>query len=84
MKNVILAFAVSAMSFSPAFGDGPRRVIGSGTGTAGALTSTNVISWSWEDTSITDSVVTPRSEVSKTCVFVLQSTYAKQFKLNVS
>ena len=84
MKNVILAFAVSAMLFSPAFGDGPRRVIGSGTGTAGALTSTNVISWSWEDTSITDTVVTPWSEGSNTCVYVLQSTYAKQLKLSAT
>lgn len=84
MKNVILAFAVSAMSFSPAFGNGPRRVIGSGTGTAGTMTNPKVISWSWEDTSITDTVVTPWSEGSNTCVYVLQSTYAKQLKLNVS
>ena len=84
MKNVILAFAVSAMSFSPAFGYGPRRVIGTGTKKSGALNSSNVISWTWEDTSITDPVVTPWSVGSNTCVYVLHSWYNPSLPLHFS
>ncbi len=78
------AVLAASLTAGSALADGPRRVIGSGTGTAGAMTSSSVISWSWEDTSITDPVVTPWSEGSNTCVYVLHSASDKTKQLRLS
>ena len=61
-----MALAVAALSLACAFGDGPRRMIGTASGTAGVLSK--AITWTAEDGG---EVILPGAAGSDACVYVI-------------
>ena len=61
-----MALAVAALSLACAFGDGPRRMIGTASGTAGVLST--AITWAAEDGG---TVILPGAAGSDACVYVI-------------